>query len=169
MTAGERSQDGAQEPEWLHAHVHEPNPEPPTVDPAFTLLLPNGQQHSIAPGDLARLTQCEVGDCYIVSTGHGTSGPFAFGGVRLADFVSAYLPPDTDWRNLDVISADGFGNRVAAHELGAHEGDRSILLATAVDGRPMTRAQGLVRLIVPGERDDALRQVKWVSRIEIRT
>jgi hypothetical protein len=29
----------------------------------------------------------------------------------------------------------------------------------------LTRAQGLVRLIVPHERDDALRQVKWVTRI----
>lgn len=174
MTAGERNQDRAPEPEWLHAHVHEPNPEPPSADPAFTLLLPDAKEHIIAARDLARLPQCEVDGCYIVSTGHGTSGPFTFGGVRLVDLVSAYLSPHTRWRDLDVISADGFGNRVAAHELGvhepgAHEGDRPILLATVVDGRPMTRAQGLVRLMVPSERDDALRQVKWVSRIEIHS
>jgi hypothetical protein len=31
----------------------------------------------------------------------------------------------------------------------------------------MTREQGLVRLIVPSEENDALRQVKWVARIDI--
>jgi DMSO/TMAO reductase YedYZ molybdopterin-dependent catalytic subunit len=67
-----------------------------------------------------------------------------------------------------VISADGFGNRIFAEELGNVEGQRPMLLATTVDGRPMTRAQGLVRLIVPSETDDALRQVKWIARIEIR-
>jgi len=36
-----------------------------------------------------------------------------------------------------------------------------------MDGATLTRAQGLVRLIVPSETDDALRQVKWVGRIEI--
>jgi hypothetical protein len=43
-----------------------------------------------------------------------------------------------------------------------------ILLATHIDGRPMTRKEGLVRLIVPSERDDALRQVKWVSVVRIQ-
>jgi hypothetical protein len=40
-------------------------------------------------------------------------------------------------------------------------------LSYAIDGTPLTRAQGLVRLIVPSETDDALRQVKWVQRIEV--
>jgi hypothetical protein len=39
-------------------------------------------------------------------------------------------------------------------------------LALACDGKPLTRTQGLVRLIVPQEDDDALRQVKWVAGIE---
>ena len=42
-----------------------------------------------------------------------------------------------------------------------------ILLAHIVNGAAMTRAQGLVRLIVPSEIDDALRQVKWVVRVEL--
>ena len=41
------------------------------------------------------------------------------------------------------------------------------LLALEIDGRPLSRAQGLVRLVVPGETDDALRQVKWVSEIRV--
>lgn len=155
------------EPAWLHAHVHEPNPDPPSASSDFTLHLPE-RSVTITVADLAKLTQCEVDGCYIVSTGHGTSGPFRFSGVRLADFVSAYLPAGLDWHSVDIVSADGFGNRVTAGELGEEEGERPILLATGIDGQPLSRAQGLVRLIVPGETDDALRQVKWIGSIHVR-
>ena len=43
-----------------------------------------------------------------------------------------------------------------------------ILLAYAINKQQMTRQQGLVRLIVPSAKDDALRQVKWVGRINVR-
>ena len=65
-----------------------------------------------------------------------------------------------------MVSADGFGNRVLAREL-PQPPARPILLATHIDGQPLTRQAGLVRLIVPNETDDALRQVKWVARIEV--
>ena len=170
MTNGikDKGSEPEQEPAWRHTHVHEPNPAPPSVDPAFVLVLPDQEEITVSVADLARLPYRETSDCYIVSTGHGASGPFTFGGVRLADFVAAYLPPGASWRAADVTSADGFGNRMLAEELDENEGDRHILLATTLDGQPMTRAQGLVRLIVPGELDDALRQVKWIGRIEIR-
>lgn len=155
-----------QEPDWLHGHPHEPNPAPPGEDAALGLIFPDGTEQRITPGQLAELPQTEVADCYIVSTGHGTSGPFVFGGVRLRDFCGAWIPPTVAWRAVDVISGDGFGNRVQAHEL-AGEGTRPILLATHMDGEPMNRASGLVRLIVPSETDDALRQVKWVAQIVV--
>ena len=41
------------------------------------------------------------------------------------------------------------------------------VLAYALDGQLLSRAQGLVRLIVPSERDDALRQVKWVREVRV--
>jgi hypothetical protein len=41
------------------------------------------------------------------------------------------------------------------------------LLALARDGVPLTREQGLVRLVDPRETDDALRQIKWVAQIVI--
>ena len=68
---------------------------------------------------------------------------------------------------MEVISADGFGTRIRRHEI---EGvtDRPILLATAMNDTALTRRQGLIRLIVPSETDDALRQVKWVGRINVR-
>lgn len=167
MTGDMKDTGDAQEPAWLHTHVHEPNPVPPSGEPVFVVALPDREEISVGVADLDRLTPCEVRNCYIVSTGHGTSRPFTFGGVRLADFVDAYLPSSAAWRELDLVSADGFGNRVLAEELGADEGDRPTLLATTLDGRPMSREQGLLRLIVPGETDDALRQVKWIRRIDI--
>jgi DMSO/TMAO reductase YedYZ molybdopterin-dependent catalytic subunit len=156
------------EPAWLHGHAHEPNPAPPTPDPTLVLVGPDGGEQSVAVEDLARLPQRVAADCYIVSTGHGTSGPFTFRGVALDDLIAARL--GSGWQYADVISADGFGNRVLAHELPQPhpEGSRRpILLATLLDGQPLSREAGLVRLIVPNEIDDALRQVKWVARIEV--
>ena len=152
------------EPAWLHPHVHEPNPAPPSTDPTLALTRPDGAHLLITVDDLAALPQQEAHDCTIVSTGHGTSGPFRFSGVSLPDLLAAY--DVTEWTYADVVSADGFGTRVHHAELPI--ATRPILLALTCDGAPLIRAQGLVRLIVPHEHDDALRQVKWVARIEIR-
>lgn len=115
--------------------------------------------------DLRALPTTDVPGCYIVSTGHGTSGPFTFSGVRLLELVSHYVTEP--WSQVEVISADGFGNRVYREELEKADPAGPILLAHTVDGEPMTRDQGLVRLIVPSEKDDALRQVKWVGQINV--
>jgi DMSO/TMAO reductase YedYZ molybdopterin-dependent catalytic subunit len=155
----------AQEPAWLHPHIHEPNPTPPSADPTLTLVRPDGASTSITVDNLTALPQQDAHECYIVSTGHGTSGPFHFTGVTLADLLAAYAVQT--WTFADVISADGFGTRVYSAELPTAA--RPILLALACDGAPITREQGLVRLIVPHEDDDALRQVKWVARIEVHS
>ncbi len=159
----------AGEPAWLHAHIHEPNPAPPVADMSFVLTRPDGTLVAIPVAALAALPQQSVSGCYIISTGHGTSGPFQFEGVTLGDLLAAYAVATCEY--ADVISADGFGTRIlqgeiwqgVTHTLAA----RPILLATRCDGKPLTRAQGLVRLIVPHETGDALRQVKWVARIEV--
>jgi DMSO/TMAO reductase YedYZ molybdopterin-dependent catalytic subunit len=155
------------EPTWLHHHAHEPNPAPPSVDSAFVVKQPDGVERTIHVEDLQKLPLTEVPDCWIVSTGHGKSGPFTFGGARLADLLNSILPSDLQWQQVDVISTDGFGTRLFAQEILDPTLTRPILLSYASNGAPMTRAQGLVRLIVPSETDDALRQVKWVGRIEI--
>ena len=152
----------------LQPHAHDPNPEPPSADAGFILAWPDGRERAITVADLSAMPQTRVANCYIVSTGHGTSGPFVFGGVTLADFVRHTLEPDFAWKELEVISGDGFGNRVTAQELAHPDPAGPILLSLTLDGQSMTRQQGLVRLIVPSERDDALRQVKWVGRINIR-
>ena len=150
----------------LQPHAHDPNPHPPSEDPRVTVSAPASTPHALTVADLHELPQTEVSGCYIVSTGHGTSGPFTFGGVRLLDVVQTF--GGKDWRNVEVISADGFGNRVSRDELLRASAAGPIILATTVNGRPLTRDEGLVRLIVPSERDDALRQVKWVAQIKVR-
>jgi DMSO/TMAO reductase YedYZ molybdopterin-dependent catalytic subunit len=151
----------------LRPHSHEPNPEPPTADPTITLITPDEREILVTVGELKKgFTTVTLSDCYIVSTGHGTSGPFTFTGVRLLDLIEQSAKGK--WSQVEVVSADGFGNRVMAAELRDPGSAGPVLLAYAIDGDPLTRGQGLVRMIVPSERDDALRQVKWVEVVRIR-
>lgn len=150
----------------LQPHSHDPNPDPPHEDPTFELIEPGRPPTAITPLLLQVLPTTSVANCYIVSTGHGTSGPFTFTGVKLLDLVEQYVAGD--WSNVEVVSADGFGNRVTGDELLRPSPAGPVILAHTIDGTPMTREQGLVRLVVPSERDDALRQVKWVGRITVR-
>jgi DMSO/TMAO reductase YedYZ molybdopterin-dependent catalytic subunit len=146
---------------FVPPHRHDPNPFPPSDDPAFRLHRPDGNTIRLTVADLQALPAVAVPGCYIVSTGHGTSGPFTFGGVLLRDLLAAHLPAGTPWSAVVVLSGDGFGTRLSAAEVR----EEPVLLAYAVNGRPLTRQEGLVRLIVPGETDDALKQVKWVGQI----
>lgn len=163
------------DPAWVHGHPHEPNPAPPTADATLILCAVSGAhevsvEHAISIETLRALPTTRYDDCYIVSTGHGTSGPFCFAGVHLRDLLAARDLLHGNWAYVDVVSADGFGNRVQRSELLPDEGTADlapILLAHTLDGAPLTREAGLVRLIVPTERDDALRQVKWVAHIYV--
>jgi hypothetical protein len=154
------------EPTWLHRHAHEPNPVPPSPEPDFVVKLPDGIVSRLTVVALQALPFAQVHDCWIVSTGHGQSGPFTFGGARLLDVLNAVLDTNTHWQAVDVVSIDGFGTRILAHEL-SEMSTQPILLSYLINGGNLTREQGLVRLIVPSETDDALRQVKWVSLIEV--
>lgn len=149
----------------LQPHAHDPNSEIPAGDGSFVLLLGNGRNQTITVVDLQQLPFSEVENCYIVSTGHGTSGPFTFGGVTLLDFIRQFVIGE--WGEIEVVSVDGFGNRVYVREVLNQAVSRPILLSYALNGRPMTRDEGLVRMIVPQERDDALRQVKWIGQIRV--
>jgi DMSO/TMAO reductase YedYZ molybdopterin-dependent catalytic subunit len=155
------------EPDWVHRHPHEPNLAIPAGDGAFAVELPAGAARSFTLADLQQMPTVTVDDCYIVSTGHGVSGPFRFTGVTLRELLRRVLPADLAWRHVDVVSIDGFGTRLLPGDLADPPAGRPPLLAYAVDGAPLTRGQGLVRLIVPAEVDDALRQVKWVSVIRV--
>lgn len=151
------------QPAWLHGHPHEPNLTPPVGDGSFAVTAV-GSQTTITVEQLRTLPFTEIADCFIISTGHGVSGPFVFGGVLLADFLMQLLPVGQPWRIVDIVSVDGFGARLTPADLAVH---RPPLLAWQIDHAAMSRKQGLVRLIVPGEVDDALRQVKWIGQILI--
>lgn len=147
----------------LRPYSHDPNPDPPSADPGFVLRTAE-QEWDLTPDTLRRLPQLTMPNCTIVSTGHAPSGPFAFGGVPLLALVRAYAH-GSGWTHVEVVSGDGFGTRLTRAELENEPATRCSLLALDIDGRPLTREQGLVRLIVPSEQDDALRQVKWIGRI----
>lgn len=151
----------------LQPHAHDPNPYPPSDDPTIVLTAPDGARRALTVADLQELPQTNVSNCYIVSTGHGVSGPFTFRGVTLGDLIQHVVKDE--WDQVEVISADGFGNRVYRRELEDPPREGPPILATRIDDRPLSREDGLVRLIVPSERDDALRQVKWVAQINVRS
>lgn len=155
-------------PAWVHGHSHDPNPEPPPGDATIVARLADGRTIRLDGAVLRALRYHEIRDCYIVSTGHGTSGPFTFGGATLADLLAHLLPDEVAWRHVDIVSGDGFGTRLTPADLAEAPAGRPPLLAYTLDGGEMTRQAGLVRLVVPAETDDALKQVKWIARIEIR-
>lgn len=150
----------------LNPHSHDPNLVPPEGDGSFELIFSNGRSQTVTVDDLRGMRKTAVSNCYIISTGHGTSGPFTFAGVTLLDFVTTYSTHSNS--QVEVISADGFGNRVMMKEL-VQKTDRPIILAYEIDGEPLGRESGLVRLIVPSETDDALRQVKWIGEIRLKS
>lgn len=144
-------------------HAHDPNPAPPHDDTTIAVETPTGERLVYGPARLRSLPQSIVTDCYIISTGHGTSGPFTFAGPALATLVrDCRLDP---WSSVIAVGGDGFGTRLAADEIGMAGEGGPILLALQRDGEDLTRASGLVRLIVPAEKDDALKQVKWLSAL----
>lgn len=145
----------------LAPHRHDPNPEPPGPETAVTVCPPHGPAQVFSVARLHALPALVRDRCYIVSTGHGTSGPFRFQGPALAEV--ARQCGIASFRRVAVVSGDGFGTRLTAAEA---RGDAQAILALARDGQALTRAEGLVRLIVPTEKDDALKQVKWIARIE---
>ena len=150
----------------LQPHSHDPNLVSPDGDGSFDLVLGNGRMQTITVAQLKQLPYTEVENCVIVSTGHGTSGPYTFGGVALRDFIDHFVTQK--WNELEVISVDGFGNRVFVAEVYDPDVTRQILLSYKINGAWLTRDQGLVRLIVPNEKDDALRQVKWIGEIRVK-
>ena len=148
---------------WTPPHSHDPSPNPPGNDSTLTLYV-GLQAFHLTSGDLAGFPQSTVNNCYIVSTGHGTSGPFAFEGVQILELTNRYT--NNTWVYINIISDDGFRTRLTRAAL-ATMGERPVLLALKIDGRPMRRNEGLIRLIVPNEKEDALQQVKWVSDIRV--
>ena len=149
--------------DWVTPHSHEPNPVVPQGD-ATIILIARGAARHFALDALRALQYTEIPNCFIASTGHDRTGPFRFGGVTVTDLLAATVPVDAIISHMDFMSADGYGTRLTAPQIGSTPPP---LLAYMVDGAPLQRAQGLVRLVVASEIDAALHQVKWLARIEV--
>ena len=142
----------------MHVHSREPNYEPPSDDPTVKVILADGGERPFTVADLQTLPITSVANCFIV-TDHGTVGPYTFQGVALRD-LAAHLGLGP--LGAEIVSGDGFGAQLTAEELAS---PAPPLLSYGVDGRLLSRQEGLVRLVVPGDQEDALRQVKWVATV----
>ena len=147
-------------------HSHEPNPDPPAGDASITLAGADATEVTLTPARLQALPSVTATDCHITSTGHGQSGPFEFRGPALLEL--ARLCGVRDWTRVRVAAGDGFGALLKRPEVEAAAANEPVLLALERDGEPLTRTQGFVRLIVPYETENALKQVKWVRTITFR-
>ena len=145
----------------LRPHSHDNNVIIP--DDPVTLLLTIGDLtlHEISLEALARYPQSSL--IYRYTTDHGPQGPYTLSGVALEDIIPAGFTESL--HEVEAISADGFGNRIDSAEI--FDRDKRILLCTHSDGEPLSRQHGLIRLVVPSETDNALRQIKWVKTIRL--
>jgi hypothetical protein len=142
----------------MHVHSRVPNYEPPSDDPTVKVILADGGERPLTVTDLQRLPVTTVAECVIV-TDHGPVGPYTFQGVALRD-LAVHL--GIGQAGVEIVSGDGFGAQLTAEELAS---PAPPLLSYGMDGRLLSRQEGLVRLVVPGDQADALRQVKWVATV----
>lgn len=159
----------ADSPAWVHAHSHEPNLVAPGGDGSLLLQLPEGSERQLTVTDLAALPSCarsgRLPDCQ-----HGARHlrpiclwwrrPRQPAGRPAADrggLASSQRLERRRFRHPAHPRRPGCCQRRTADPAGL-----SLRRQTAPP-----RARGLVRLVVPAEVDDALRQVKWVSHIRL--
>ena len=154
-------------PSESNPRSHIPHSHPPGKNPSLRITAPNLEPICVGIDALSALPALEQTDCYIVSTGHGTSGPFRFAGPTLAALASRC--GIAEFESVRVTSGDRFFTILTAQEVALSHPGSAVMLALYLDGHPLSREQGLVRLIVPTEKRDALKQIKWVSHLEFRT
>ena len=143
----------------LQPHRHTNNTVVPSGDPGITLHLGQTRKH-LSLEELQRYPATTL--TYSYTTDHGDHGPYELTGTLLSDLVEAFY---SAWTAAEVLSADGFGNRVVRREVGP---ENRVLLCYRANGEPLSREHGLVRLVVPSETDNALRQIKWIRDIYVK-
>ena len=137
----------------------------PSPSVGDTLLRIEGEvEHSLTltGADLLKLSHQTV-----QAKDHG-GAEATFAGVTLVDLLRlAGVKFDEQLRGkqmtayLLVKAADGYQVVFALPELDPGFTDRVILLADQRDGKPLSAAEGPLRIIVPGEK----RQARWVRQV----
>ena len=151
----------------LAPHSHDPNPAPPSPGAEILLKLPGRPDETLEAAALSEFPRTSLKQQMILSTGHPATGPFDFEGVTLLDLLQQKMSLSSPDFVVEVVSGDGFGTRVQGGELFTPDPGGPIMLTDKIDDEDMSREQGLIRLIVPSEKDDALRQVKWIGKIRV--
>lgn len=148
----------------LKPHKHHNNTTAPDSNTNIQLNTPKGKTIEITLEQLQTNYPTSIIPAYTYVTDHGVHGPYRLEGVSLKDLIAK--ENISDWSEVEVLSADGFGNRIAKDEVLA-AGD-PIMLYYKTDDDMLSKQHGLVRLVVPTETDNALRQIKWVKTINIK-
>ncbi|MFT5196588.1 MAG: hypothetical protein ACI9EW_002816 [Cellvibrionaceae bacterium] len=167
----------------LQPHSHDNNPQPPDNNPTIYFYYlpqdsPSQDKHAAASKKAISLADLmadyvqTVIPAYTYMTDHGIHGPYKLEGVALLDLIEQEVGKTSQWNSVEVVSADGFGNRLMRDELVPADNSLGLDYAPALichrsNGEMLRRMQGLVRLVVPTETDNALRQVKWVREIRL--
>lgn len=144
-------------------HSHNNNTRPPSDNNTDIILSTSLTQRLLTIDNLYRYPQTIINYSYV--TDHGIHGPYQLEGVALYDLITSNERQATS--HIDVISADGYQNQITIDEVTATM-DNPIMLCLTTDGQPLSIAHGLIRLVVPSEKSDALRQIKWVRQIQLK-
>lgn len=142
-----------------HNTSHHNNVTPPDDDETFYLLWDKGELELTLP-TLKTYPKTEYP--YTYKTDHGDHGPYTLLGVALRDLIKELSKA---WNEVEIKSADGFGNCLTKDEVLAEPPPMLYYLS---DGELLSRQNGLVRLVVPSETDNALRQIKWVREVKVK-
>jgi DMSO/TMAO reductase YedYZ molybdopterin-dependent catalytic subunit len=147
----------------LAAPVAALDPRPPATAPA-ALQVAGEVPHSLrlSPEDLARLPRTSV------HAKDHDGREVEFSGVTLAEVLRlAGAPAGAELKGaalakyVVVSAADGYRVVFALPELSPDFTDAVVLLADHRDGKPLTAAEGPLRLVLPGEK----RQARWVRQV----
>ncbi len=114
------------------------------------------QTLTLGVSDLQRLPRTTVR--VTLNTEKGSQGTHTFSGALLNSVVQASIPiTNTSFKNdilrdfVTVKGSDGYETSVAMAEILPTFGHAQVILAYQEDGKPLPRADGAVRLIVPGD------------------
>ena len=146
----------------LRPHKHHNNTTPPEGNTNITINKPDGTSIEVSLEQLQNNYPLSIIPAYTYVTDHGVHGPYRLEGVSLKDLLASMH----DWSEVEVLSGDGFGNRITKAEV-LDKGD-PIMLYFKTDNELLERKHGLIRLVVPAETDNALRQIKWVKTVNIK-
>lgn len=139
---------------------HHNNTTIPETSASIYLALV-AEETKLSLDDLKKNYPQSVIEAYTYVTNHGTFGPYRLEGVSLLDLIPESL---TDWSEIKVIGADGFSNTLTRAELS--EAKEPAMLYYLRDGQALEPQHGPIRLVVPTETDNAIRQIKWVQRVK---